>query len=109
MVAGAGERKTLRLAARCGDACGLYPTPDLPHKLDVLRRHCEAEGRDYDRIEKTCIYVIRPGERPRETVDGLRGLATLGIETAYLHVPDAGRIEPVDVIGREIIPAVADL
>ena len=57
MIGGAGERKTLRMAARYADACNLYPTPELPRKLDVLRRHCAEEGRDYDTIEKTCMLL----------------------------------------------------
>jgi alkanesulfonate monooxygenase SsuD/methylene tetrahydromethanopterin reductase-like flavin-dependent oxidoreductase (luciferase family) len=47
MIGGGGERKTLRLVARYAQACNLFPGPDLAHKLDVLRSHCEAEGRDY--------------------------------------------------------------
>src|SRR5438128_3446059 len=35
MIGGSGERKTLRLVARYGQACNLFPTPDLAHKLDV--------------------------------------------------------------------------
>lgn len=59
LVAGGGERKTLRFVARYADACHLNDMPgspygdDLPRKLDVLRRHCDAVGRDYDEIEKT--------------------------------------------------------
>jgi F420-dependent oxidoreductase-like protein len=58
LVAGGGERKTLRLVARYGDACQLADLPgtryevDLKHKLDVLRRHCDDIGRDYAQIEK---------------------------------------------------------
>ena len=44
----------MRLVARYAQACNLFPGPDLARKLDVLRAHCEAEGRDYDEIEKTC-------------------------------------------------------
>jgi hypothetical protein len=44
----------LRFVAKYADACNLFPTPDLPRKLDVLRAHCDAEGRDYDEIAKTC-------------------------------------------------------
>ena len=59
LIAGGGERKTLRLVARYGDACHLTDLPgtryeaDLKHKLDVLRRHCDDAGRDYAQIEKT--------------------------------------------------------
>src|SRR6195256_2682412 len=51
LIGGGGEQKTLRLVARYADACNLFPTPQLAHKLDVLRAHCETEGRDYAAIE----------------------------------------------------------
>lgn len=109
LIAGSGERQTLRLVARYGDACGLYPTPDLAHKLDILRRHCETEGRDVDAIEKTCVFVVAAGAKPREVVAGLRRLAEVGIQTAHLRVDDVGLVTPLEVLGREVIPAVADL
>jgi F420-dependent oxidoreductase-like protein len=62
MIAGDGERKTLRLVARYADACSLRPGPEISRKLDVLRRHCEAEGRDYEEIEKTCAFAFDVGE-----------------------------------------------
>ncbi len=62
LIGGDGEHKTLRLVARYADACSLRPRPELPRKLEVLRRHCEAEGRDYDAIEKTCVFAFDVGE-----------------------------------------------
>jgi alkanesulfonate monooxygenase SsuD/methylene tetrahydromethanopterin reductase-like flavin-dependent oxidoreductase (luciferase family) len=112
MIAGDGERKTLRLVARYADACSLRPTPEIPKKLDVLRRHCEAEGRDYDSIEKTCALAFDVGEdgfKAGELIGQLRWLAGMGIETVVGVVPEVHRITPVEVIGREVIPAVADL
>ena len=56
LIGGGGERKTLRLVAQYGDACHLFVREGvevLQHKLDVLRRHCDDLGRDYDAIEKT--------------------------------------------------------
>ncbi|MFT4289315.1 LLM class F420-dependent oxidoreductase [Nocardioides sp.] len=56
MVGGGGEQKTLRLVAQYADACHLFTSEGLDsvaHKLDVLRGHCEAVGRDYDSIKKT--------------------------------------------------------
>ena len=61
MIGGGGEKKTLRLVARYADACNLFPSPDLARKLDVLRAHCEAEGRDYDEIAKTCYFIAVAG------------------------------------------------
>jgi F420-dependent oxidoreductase-like protein len=112
MIAGDGEKKTLLLVARYADACSLRPSPEIPKKLDVLRRHCEAEGRDYDSIEKTCAFAFdvgENGEKVGEVVGGLRWLAGMGIETVIGFVPGVDRITPLEVIGREVIPAVADL
>src|SRR6201997_2113178 len=82
MIGGGGERKTLRLVARYADACNLFPTPDLPRKLDVLRAHCDAEGRDYDEITKTCYFVFdvgAKGEKTGEMIDRLGQLAEVGL------------------------------
>src|SRR5579862_3526696 len=56
MIGGGGEKKTLRLVAKYADACNLFAGVDTAHKLDVLRQHCEAVGRDYDTIYKTAYY-----------------------------------------------------
>jgi alkanesulfonate monooxygenase SsuD/methylene tetrahydromethanopterin reductase-like flavin-dependent oxidoreductase (luciferase family) len=113
LVAGEGERRTLRLVARYADAAGLRPSADLPRKLDVLRRHCEAEGRDYGAISKTCnvTFDIGPdGDRAHELVADLRRLAALGIDTVFgREVAHVDRIAPLIAIGREVIPAVRDL
>src|SRR5207245_8454800 len=58
LIGGMGEKKTLRLVAQYADACNLFPTPELPHKLDVLREHCKAVGRNYDEIEKTSLFTF---------------------------------------------------
>lgn len=110
MIAGDGEKKTLRLVARYADACSLRPGPEVPRKLDVLRRHCEEEGRDYDGIEKTCAFAFDVGERGEkadELIGQLRWLAGMGIETVIGVVPNVDRITPLEVIGKEVIPAVA--
>jgi F420-dependent oxidoreductase-like protein len=112
MIAGDGERKTLRLVARYADACSLRPGPQVPGKLDVLRRHCEEEGRDYDSIEKTCAFAFDVGERGEkveELIGQLRWLSGMGIETVIGFVPGVDRITPLEIIGRDVIPAVADL
>src|SRR5581483_417892 len=58
-IGGGGERRTLQLVARYADACNLFASsPDeVAHKLDMLRRHCDDEGRDYQDITKTALYV----------------------------------------------------
>ena len=53
LIGGAGGRKTLLLVARYADACNIFDSPELAHKLDVLREHCSTEGRDYSRSRRT--------------------------------------------------------
>jgi F420-dependent oxidoreductase-like protein len=110
MIGGAGEKKTLRMVAKYAQACNLFSSPDLGHKLDVLREHCEREGRDYDEIEKTAYYrfdVGEKGERTAQTIDELGRLSEQGIQTAVGGVAGVSTITPLEVIGNEVIPAVA--
>jgi F420-dependent oxidoreductase-like protein len=112
LIGGGGERKTLRLVAQYAQACNLFPGPDLARKLDVLRGHCEAVGRDYDEIEKTCyfIYDVGPkGERAQEAVDQLGGLAEMGFQAAIGAVANVWDVTPLEIIGSKVIPAVASL
>jgi F420-dependent oxidoreductase-like protein len=112
LIAGAGEKRTLPLVARYADACNLPPMPDLPQKLELLQRLCQKEGRDYDTIERTAPFAFDVGERGEkvgELLGRLRWLAGLGIETVFGWVVGVDRIEPLEVMGREVIPAVADL
>jgi hypothetical protein len=77
----------------------------------VLRHHCEDVGRDYDEIERTCAFAFdvgMGGEKAGELIGQLRWLASMGIETVIGVVPKVDRITPLEVIGREVIPAVAD-
>jgi F420-dependent oxidoreductase-like protein len=112
LIGGDGEQKTLRLVARYADACSLRPTPEIPRKLEVLRQHCEREGRDYEAIEKTCVYRFDVGEdgaRVGELLGQLRWLAGMGIQTVIGSVPRVDRLAALELIGREVIPVVADL
>ena len=112
LIGGGGERKTLRLVARYADACNLFNSEELPHKLDVLKRHCENEGRDYDEIEKTVSYrfdVGPKGENGGRIVEELGRLAEMGFTVAHGQVADMEQITPIEIIGSDIVPAVADL
>jgi hypothetical protein len=67
---------------------------------------------NYNAIEKTCVFAFDVGEdgsRVGELISQLRWLAGMGIQTVLGVVPHVYRIEPLEVIGREVIPAVADL
>src|SRR5207253_1090989 len=101
MIGGGGEKKTLRFVAKYADACNLFPSPDLPRKLDVLRAHCDAEGRDYDEITKTCYFIFDVGEKGEKTgqvIDRLGQMAELGFEVAIGAVANVWQVTPLEVI-----------
>jgi F420-dependent oxidoreductase-like protein len=110
LIGGSGERKTLRLVARYGDACNLFATsPDeIAHKLDVLARHCEAEGRDPDTVQRTILAV----RDPFADLDGFLGdmdaYAKLGIDEVAL-MPSGDPVAYVERTGSEIVPRLAEL
>jgi F420-dependent oxidoreductase-like protein len=112
LIAGSGERRTLPLVARYADACNISPGSDLSHKLSVLAGLCAAEGRDYNAIEKTVPFAfdVGPdGSKVGALLDQLGGLADMGAQTVLGWVVDMDKIKPIEVMGREVIPAVAGL
>jgi alkanesulfonate monooxygenase SsuD/methylene tetrahydromethanopterin reductase-like flavin-dependent oxidoreductase (luciferase family) len=108
MIGGGGEKKTLRLVAQYADACNLFAGRDEARKLDVLRQHCETLGRDYDTIYKTAYYVFDPARGTQRMVDELGALAELGFDAAIGAVVGVWDVAPLEVIGSEVIPVVAD-
>ena len=77
IVGGGGERRTLRIAARLGDACNVRADPDtLERKIEVLHRHCEQVGRDPAEVEVTVLDLPVVGLDRDDTwarVERLRG------------------------------------
>jgi F420-dependent oxidoreductase-like protein len=112
LIGGAGERKTLRLVAQYADACNIFDTPDLAHKLDVLRDHCRRLGRNYDEIEKTAQLRFDLGERGENverTIEHLHELADLGIQVAHGALDNVSQPGTLELMGERVIPAVAAL
>jgi F420-dependent oxidoreductase-like protein len=112
LIGGGGERKTLRLVAQYAQACNLFESPELPHKLDVLRQHCADVGRDYDEIEKTVMIgldVGPDGQRVDSLLGRLEAMAKLGVSHVHGWVPDVATIRPLEIIGERVIPIAAGL
>jgi F420-dependent oxidoreductase-like protein len=112
LIAGSGEKRTLPLVARYGDACNIRPSPEIPRQLDVLKRLCEQEGRDYDAIEKTAPFFFDVGEdgsKVGELIGKLQWLGGMGIETVFGWVVGVDRLKPMEIMRREVFPAVASL
>ena len=64
LVGGNGEKRTLKTCAKYADICNIdFNNPGgvdvFKHKLDVLKRHCDAIGRDADEIKKTLLIPLR--------------------------------------------------
>jgi len=110
LIGGGGEKKTLRLVAQYAQMCNLFSSPELEHKLDVLRSHCDDLGRSYDDIEKTVMMPLDPGE-DGENIDGLlerlKELDDLGISEVHSIVPRVSEIKPLELIGERLIPVAA--
>jgi F420-dependent oxidoreductase-like protein len=122
LIGGSGEKKTLRLVARYADACNLFGADlgELERKLEILRRHCDEVGRDYDAIEKTTLNpsVAPPGlipadspaaswvTSPAQAVDLIGRQRELGV-THYIFGASTEFPPMVDLIAGEVMPHFA--
>ena len=98
-VGGMGEHKTLRIVAERADGWNAFPLPvsQLQHKLDVLKEHCQAVGRDFDSISKQLgvRVIVREGpSQVDEEVARFAQHANLPLESAR-HMAMAGTPEAV--------------
>jgi F420-dependent oxidoreductase-like protein len=110
LIGGGGERKTLRLVARYADACNLFATSpaEVGRKLDILRGHCDAEGRDYDEIQKTVAVVSTPTDVDSFVTD-MADYAKLGIDLTIAVPPGDAPARWIDELGTPIAARLADL
>ncbi len=82
------------------------------HKLDILRQHCEREGRNYDDIEKTVITVMNvgsDGSQADQLVEQLGRLREAGVQAALGALIGVENITPIEVMGKQVIPQAAKL
>jgi F420-dependent oxidoreductase-like protein len=108
MVGGGGERKTLRLVARYADASNVFGGPEaIHHKFEILARHCEEVGRDFDEIERSTLQS--GNDQPSVLVDRFGDLADAGAQHVIISLRDPTRLERLEAIGRDVIPQIRDL
>lgn len=129
-IAAGGEQVTLKLVAQYGDACNIGRDAEtVRRKLEVLRRHCDALGRDYDRIIKSAeidALITKPNATaaekaeaasasrfPQWTITGspdeirahIQSLIDAGITYCIVYLPRvAYDHEPLHQFSDEIIP-----
>jgi len=114
LIGGTGPNKTLRMVAQYADACNIgdwVGRENMQKSLDILKGHCEALGRDYNAIEKTCLSTAHLSAK--DTVSGLlirlKELSAMGFTHVIFNMPDVYAIKPLETFAKEIIPAVAGL
>jgi len=112
LIGGSGEQKTLKLVATYADACNLFIRMGMDavgEKLDVLKRHCDAVGREYAEIEKTTLGTVHLAggqQSPADVIKLCKTLSEIGIQHAIFNMPNVHEIKPLETFGREIIPEV---
>jgi len=74
-VAGGGEKKTLRIAAKYANYTNFDGTPDaFKRKSEILEEHCRDIGRDFDEITRSANYNMLIGETEADVKDRLNWL-----------------------------------
>ncbi|HET8768855.1 MAG TPA: LLM class flavin-dependent oxidoreductase, partial [Pedococcus sp.] len=133
VVGGGGERRTLRVAARLGDACNVSSDPaTVRRKVEVLRRHCAEVGRDPAEVAVTVLDVPVVGRDREDTwrrVERLRGrtaaaayarthhagepashaeryrqLAEEGVDTVFVALPDLATPDDLERLAPVLRP-----
>jgi alkanesulfonate monooxygenase SsuD/methylene tetrahydromethanopterin reductase-like flavin-dependent oxidoreductase (luciferase family) len=93
IVGGSGERRTLRIVAEQADGCNLSSDQiRLRTKIDILRRHCAALGRDPDSVEITVLDLPVIGTDREDVavrVERLRGRLPAAVYAARHHAAPA--------------------
>jgi F420-dependent oxidoreductase-like protein len=111
LVAGSGERKTLRLVARYADACNMFAVGPaaVAQKLEVLARHCETEDRDPASVAKTILAMEDPLPDVDAFLAGMEEYAKLGVTLVELMPTGPDPVAWVAQLGEQIVPTLRDL
>jgi len=133
LVGGGGEKRTLNLVARYADMCNLFgDAATIAHKVDVLRGHCKAVGRDPAAVTvsrlstlvltgsdeetaatKDFLHQVTGEEptgsdvgTPAQLVARIEELAAAGVEYFVFNVP-TGTPETVRRVGDAVVGALS--
>ncbi len=108
MIGGGGEKRTLRTAARYADVVNvLGPISTVRHKLQVLRDHCEVEGRDYDEIGKTVHVPVITHEDP-QVLRLMSDFVKEHFQLTERQLREEGPVGPASHV-REVVARYAEL
>jgi len=106
MIGGGGEKKTLRLVARYGDACNVFgDAAKISHKYAVLREHCERLGRPYEEIERSTLQSLDlERESADQVVERFGTLKEAGAQHILFSVRGVNDVARLERIGAEVLP-----
>src|SRR5262245_4598167 len=128
MIGGGGERLTLRVVARHADwwNCDYYSPAEYARKLEILRAHCGAIGRNPAGIVPTCYMGMTVSRDPTKLVRrrsmGHRGevhvisgdpdqvaqqitaFADVGVRHMQLNFLDFPRTDSLDLFLSDVLP-----
>ena len=130
MIGGSGEKKTIPLIAKYGDASNFFGDVEtIRHKCQVLEDACEAIGRDRSEITATRLGTLaigeteaevaqkaswlreRMGERydqvviagtPEQVREKVQEFLDAGLDGMLFNMPDAHKLEPVRLAGEAL-------
>jgi len=104
LIGGSGEKRTLKLVARYGDACNLFGDPDtVRHKLEVLERHCADVGRDPAEITKTVLLTVGDPAGAGGLVAPYRAVGVDGVVVNMRQVADLDAVAQAGKALREAL------
>ncbi|MDQ5854473.1 MAG: LLM class flavin-dependent oxidoreductase [Chloroflexota bacterium] len=129
LIGGGGEKRTLRLVAQYADLWNIPggSAANYAHKLDVLRQHCQAVGRDYDEIVKTWsaeaiavagteaeaqrIAAASPYTNrdaiigtPAQVAEQLQAFVDLGVAYLIVRLVDFPNTAGIELFVQEVMP-----
>jgi alkanesulfonate monooxygenase SsuD/methylene tetrahydromethanopterin reductase-like flavin-dependent oxidoreductase (luciferase family) len=128
LIGGGGEQRTLRVVAKHADLWNLPggTVENYARKLDVLRRHCEEVGRNYDAIAKTwsaeaiVVAESEPAARrnaaaspynnntilgtPSQVAEQLQPYVELGVECLIVRLLDFPQTLGLELFVHEVMP-----
>jgi alkanesulfonate monooxygenase SsuD/methylene tetrahydromethanopterin reductase-like flavin-dependent oxidoreductase (luciferase family) len=128
LIGGGGEKKTLRLVAKYADAWNISggTLDNYAHKLEILRQHCDAVGRDPDSILKSWsaeaitvaeteaearrIAAASPYNNgpivgtPEQVAEQLQPFLDLGVRYLIVRVVDFPAMTGIELFVHEVLP-----
>jgi alkanesulfonate monooxygenase SsuD/methylene tetrahydromethanopterin reductase-like flavin-dependent oxidoreductase (luciferase family) len=128
LIGGGGEQLTLRVVARHADWWNIPggSLDNYAHKLAVLRRHCDAVGRNYHEIVKTwsaeAVAVASTEEEarriaaaspyrnnpivgtPAQVAEQLQAFVDLGVTYLIVRVVDFPDTAGIELFAQEVMP-----